>query len=286
MMSSPSSSRSRACSMRVLKPPLGERILAAQVDVAALAAGRVGGDRHRLDHRERIALQDHPILERARLGLVGVADQVVRPARLAGDRLPLAPGRERGAAAPHQLGVEDLADHAVGAELERAPQRRVAAVRAVVVEALGIDHADPAEQAQPRLAGLRRHRRARWRRRRPAHHLEQAFGRRPWSARARAAPDRTRPAAPPAPGRTAPGTGSAASVAAVRARLPAGRRARSARRSARREPAQPAGDVVADVQHARRPRLEREQRVEGRDAVHVGRRDRQPPRDVVERRRG
>ena len=44
-----------------------------------------------------------------------------------------------------------------------------------------------------------------------------------------------------------------------------------------------AHEVVADVQHPGCPRLEREQRVEGGDAVDVGGRDRQPPRDVVER---
>src|ERR1700733_2071259 len=44
-----------------------------------------------------------------------------------------------------------------------------------------------------------------------------------------------------------------------------------------------AGEVVADVQHAGRTRLHREQRVEGRHAVDVGGGDGQPLRDVVER---
>ena len=76
---------------RVLERGERLRVLAAHVDVAALAAGRVRGDRHRLDQRERIALDEHAILERARLGLVGVADEVVRPHRLARHCLPLAP---------------------------------------------------------------------------------------------------------------------------------------------------------------------------------------------------
>ena len=133
---------------RDLKPSQRERVLAAEVDVAVLAAGRVRGDRHRLDQRERIALEHHAVLERARLGFVGVADQVVRTSRLASDRLPLATHRERCPAAAEQLGVEDLAQHAVRAQLDRAPQRVVAAVRAVVVEALRVDDADAAEQTQ------------------------------------------------------------------------------------------------------------------------------------------
>ena len=76
------------------------------------------------------------------LGLVGVADQVVRAGRLAGDGLPLDAGRERGAAAAHQLRVLDLADHAVGAELDARAQRLVAAGGAVVVEADRVDAAD------------------------------------------------------------------------------------------------------------------------------------------------
>ena len=143
---------------RVLDPVLGERILAAHVEVAVLAAGRVRGDRHRLDHGERVALHDHAVLERAGLGLVGVADQVVRAARLARDGVPLAPHRERGAAAADEVGVDDLADHALGAEVDRPPQRVVAAVGAVVVEAVGVDAADPPQQPQLRVAELRRRR--------------------------------------------------------------------------------------------------------------------------------
>ena len=73
----------------VLEPLGGQRILAAHVDESLLAPGREGGDRHRLDEAERVAFHDDPILERARLGLVGVADQVVRPHRLVRDGVPL-----------------------------------------------------------------------------------------------------------------------------------------------------------------------------------------------------
>jgi hypothetical protein len=142
----------------VLHARLREWVLAAHVQVALLAAGRVGGDRHRLHHGERVALHQHAVLEGPGLGLVGVADQVVRPARLARDRVPLASHRERGAAAPDEAGVHHLADDALRAELERAPQRVVAAVGAVVVQALGIDRADTTQQAQARVARLRRRR--------------------------------------------------------------------------------------------------------------------------------
>ena len=78
----------RAAVDRVLERVLRLGVLAAEVDVAALAAGRVAGDRHRLDHRERVALHQLAVLERPRLGLVGVADEVVRPRGLARDRPP------------------------------------------------------------------------------------------------------------------------------------------------------------------------------------------------------
>ena len=91
----------------------GQRVLAADVEVAVLAAGREAGDRHRLDQRERVVLHQHAVLERARLGLVGVADR--RSAGAPGWRATashLTPGRERRAAAAQQLRVGDLADHA------------------------------------------------------------------------------------------------------------------------------------------------------------------------------
>src|SRR4029077_19269626 len=97
-----------------------DRVFAANVEKAALAAGREPGDRHRLDDRERIAVEQHAILERPRLGFVGVADEIVRTRRLLRDRFPFASGRERRAAATHKLRIEHLADHGVRADLKRA----------------------------------------------------------------------------------------------------------------------------------------------------------------------
>ena len=135
----------------------GQRVLAAHVDVALLAPVAYAGDRHRLDERERVVLHQHAVLERARLRLVGVADEVVRPDRVARHRLPLrarsGTPRRRGRAAwrPSLRAMTPC-----GPELDGPPQRVVAAVRAVVVEARGIDLPDAAQQPERAVAaGLR-----------------------------------------------------------------------------------------------------------------------------------
>src|SRR5690606_22454417 len=75
-----------------------ERVLAADVDVAAFGADSEARDRQRLDDRERIALEQDAVLERAGLGLVCVADDVTRFRRLPCDGFPFPAGGERGAA--------------------------------------------------------------------------------------------------------------------------------------------------------------------------------------------
>ena len=95
---------------RVGDPLPGDRVLAAQVEVPALAPGREARDRHRLDERERIVLDHHPVFERARLALVGVGDEVVRRRCVRRNRLPLAAGRERGAATTDEPAARDLVD--------------------------------------------------------------------------------------------------------------------------------------------------------------------------------
>ena len=200
---------------RVLEPVLRERVLAAQVEVAVLAAGRVRGDRHRLDQRERVALHDHAVLERARAR----TRRRCRPgsAGRRGWRATASHLRPVGNAAPPRpmsLRVDHLADHALRAEVDRPAQRVVAAVRAVVVEALGVDDADPRAAA----AAPARRTAAAWSRAAaaasapPQDRLERRRRRRR-SARARAAPRPTRRAAPPARGRTGPGTGPRSQVA-------------------------------------------------------------------------
>ncbi len=140
---------------RVLEALGRVRVLAADVEVALLASGRDAGDRERFDHRERVLLRDHAVLERAGLALVGVADEVVRMHRLLGDRLPLHTGWERGAASAHQLGVRDLSKRPLRPVLEREPQRLVPFVRPVVVDRSWIDVSDPAQESEA-LGGLQR----------------------------------------------------------------------------------------------------------------------------------
>ena len=144
---------------RVLEPRVRERVLRAHVDEAVLAAGRVRGDRHRLDERERVALHQDAVLERPRLRLVGVADEVVRLRRLLRDGLPLRAGRERGAAAAEQLRLRrPRAATPSGRARARAAARR-SRRGAVRVERLRIDAcADAAQEPQAGLARLRQRR--------------------------------------------------------------------------------------------------------------------------------
>ena len=90
---------------RVLQSLARQRVLAAEVQVPARGADREPLDRHRLEQRERILLEDQPVLERAGLGLVGVAHDVARRGRLRCDGGPLAAGGERRPAATDELRV-------------------------------------------------------------------------------------------------------------------------------------------------------------------------------------
>jgi len=131
-----------------------ERVLRAHVDERLLAPRRVRGDSHRLDQPERILLHEDAILERPGLGLVGVADEVVRLRLLARDRLPFGSGWERCAAAAEQRRLLHELDHALRPKLARALERRERR-RRLRVEALG----DAAKELQPRALWQRRGRR-------------------------------------------------------------------------------------------------------------------------------
>ena len=89
----------------------------------------------------RLLGQDLTVLEGAGLGLVGVADRVVRGGLLAGHELPLAPGREAGAAHAAQAGVLDRRQDLVVRQLaaEQAAQHAVA----LVVRRVGIVREGP-----------------------------------------------------------------------------------------------------------------------------------------------
>src|SRR5206468_10849224 len=64
------------------QPLVRQRVLAPDVEEAGLAAGRITGDGQRLDDGEGVALHHHTVFERAGLGLVGVAHEVVWADRL------------------------------------------------------------------------------------------------------------------------------------------------------------------------------------------------------------
>ena len=229
-------------------------------------------------------LEHHPVLERPRLRLVGVADQVVRALGVARDRLPLAPGRERRPAAAQQLGVRHLAQHPVGSHLHGGAQRLPAAVRPVAVDAPGIDDADARQQAQGRIAFLRHVRL--WLLRQVAA-AQQALHL-PVRSRSRS-PSRAAPGRPRSGLRRSrvshmPRHGLSCQTARpLPGCAPSGPTRPLELRDELLRPARDTRHVGAHVRDDRRLGLEREQRVERRDAVRLRRRDREPPADVVER---
>ena len=74
-------------------------VFVADEHPALLGADREHPRQHPLDHQVRLLGQDLAVLERAGLGLVGVADDVLGLGPLAGDHLPLGARGESGA--PH-----------------------------------------------------------------------------------------------------------------------------------------------------------------------------------------
>ena len=277
---------------RALEPLGGQGILSPHVDESLLAPGRERGDRHGLDDAERVALHDDAVLEGAGLGLVGVADEVVRPHRLPGDRVPLPSGGERRPAAAEELGVGDLADHPLGAKADRVPQCLVPAERPVRVQARRIGHVHPAEQLQRSVTGLREARVRRQARgqiagedflrlrrvhfaEEPLHRLLAGNG----DERGRCLVAEPQAGAPEPDGIVLTDF-DLVTVGAVMGRV-ADRPLQLLAHLVGALAA--AGDVVADVQHALGPGNGGQQRVEGDDAVGIRRGHRQALADVVER---
>ena len=97
---------------RLLRP-----VLVADEDPALLTARDEHAQQEALDHEMRLLGHDLTVLERAGLGLVRVADRVVRGGVLRGHELPLAPGREPGAAHAAQAGVLHRGQDLVGRQL-------------------------------------------------------------------------------------------------------------------------------------------------------------------------
>ena len=77
---------------------------AADVDVSELHVVREARNDHALDELMRIFVDDLTILESARLGFIGVADEINRLAALAINETPLEAARETSTAATTQTG--------------------------------------------------------------------------------------------------------------------------------------------------------------------------------------
>src|SRR5512138_747772 len=100
----------------------------------------------------RVVGQELAVLAGARLGLVGVADEV-DPLGLLGDEGPLEAGREPGAAAAAQVRLLHLVHDGGGLEPERLVEGLVAAVAAVRLERGGVGR-PPALREDERVAHL------------------------------------------------------------------------------------------------------------------------------------
>ena len=111
------------------------QVLAADVDEDVLRLDRVRGDQAALDQPVRHLVHHLAVLERARLGLVGVDDDVLRLRRLARDQRRLPADREAGAAAAAQVRRSTSPRSAASGVIARAfASAVVAADRAVLVE--------------------------------------------------------------------------------------------------------------------------------------------------------
>ena len=102
-------------------------------------------------------LHHDAVLERARLGLVGVAHEVVRLAGCAATASHLRPVGNAAPPRPTSFAARDLVDDGLRADLDGALRERLeAAGGAVVVERRRVDAPDPGEQPEARLARLGR----------------------------------------------------------------------------------------------------------------------------------
>ena len=136
---------------RVLQARYGQRVLGADVDVGLRRADPVRCNRETLEQPVGVALDHRPVHERARVPLVGVADQVLLIRRLLVGDCPLGPGPEPAASSTPQAALfHDSADLGRRLLAQRLGQAGVAAARQVLVEARRIDESTVGEH-QPLL---------------------------------------------------------------------------------------------------------------------------------------
>ena len=112
--------------------------LAPDVDIGNPGADGMARDEAALEDHMGIPLQQQMILERARLALVGVADDVFRLGGVLDDKLPFHAGREAGAAAAFQSGCLHQIDHLRRRHRERFTQAFVAFVLQIEVERIAV----------------------------------------------------------------------------------------------------------------------------------------------------
>src|SRR3954469_7142015 len=122
-------------------------VLTADVDERARGADDVRRDDHALDEHVRRLLHELAVLERAGLGLVGVADEVLVH-RALGQEGRLLAHREAGAAAAADPRAVELGEHVLAAHPERLAQRPVAAAALVDVEGVEARLVDVLEQEE------------------------------------------------------------------------------------------------------------------------------------------
>ena len=123
----------------------GVGVLGPDVDVALVGAHGVGRDGHALDQGERVALDHHPVGERAGVALVEVAGDELLVGDGLEDGLPLDACREARSSTTAQARVGDLLDHLGRSERQGAAQAGPAAVRLVVVDRRRVDDPHPDE---------------------------------------------------------------------------------------------------------------------------------------------
>ncbi len=123
---------------RLVQAPDHVQDLAAHVDEREVRPDRVRRDDRAFDERVRRRQHRRDVLAGARLGFVGVDDQVMRLAAALRDETPLHARREAGAAATAQARCLHRGDDLVGRHRQRLGQRLVAARPAVPAQGEGI----------------------------------------------------------------------------------------------------------------------------------------------------
>ena len=135
----------------------GQRILSTDVDEPLLRADGKRPDGHPLQNREWIPFHQNAVFESARLRLIRIANEVVRPARapLQQKRFPFFPCGESSASTPQEARVDDFANNFFGTHVDREPKGFIAALSAIILDTAWIHLPDAAKQPYSRAACLR-----------------------------------------------------------------------------------------------------------------------------------